>query len=187
MSATKKEKNPVATESANARKREGALIAGARRTEAFRDKWVEAMRLIEQEVISNRGVYPHIGGSLTPAEVARRAGVIVNSVYHPRHEALKIEVQSFVDRMLALAPSEVPEDKQAQPTWEDMYIALVTNCRLDALSWQAEKALREAAERRAAELEKVVARYADTIAQLRRQIPDLSMGQPFGLVPDELN
>ncbi len=187
MSTRNKGRKPEATDSANARKREGAIVAGARRTEAFRDKWVEAMRLIEQEVVSNKGIYPHISGRLTPAEVARRAGVIVNSVYHPRHEALKIEVQSFVDRMLALAPSEAPEDEPARPTWEDMYIALATNYRLDALSWQAEKALREEAERRAEKLANVVLRHVATIAQLRSQIADLSKGRPFGLVPDEKN
>lgn len=172
-----------AAKSANDRKREGALVAGSRRTEAFKEKLAEAMRTIEQEILGNKGMYPRSDGKLTPAEVARRAGVIVNSIYHPRHEALKIDVLSFVDRMLELAPSNSAEARQPGPTWEDMYVALVTNYRLDALAWQSEKSVREAAERRIAELENSIASHLETIGRLKHEVAELSKTRSSHSVP----
>lgn len=171
-----------AASEANELKRAGALNAGARRTSAFRDKLTHAMDAIEREVIANKGMYLPNEGRLNPTEIARRAGVVFNSLYHPRHEELKNEVDVFVERMLLLAPSKVVDQKPPERTWEELYHEMATNYRADGLEWQSDRAQREAAEKRVAELEQSVAGHLETIEHLTHQLAALTEGRvvPIG-------
>lgn len=175
-------KGTQAGSEANELKRAGALNAGSRRTSAFRDKLTHAMDAIEKEVIANKGMYLPNEGRLNPTEVARRAGVVFNSLYHPRHKELKNEVDVFVGRMLLLAPSKVVDEKPPEPTWEEQYLEMATNYRADGLEWQSDRARREAAEKRVAELEQSVAGHLATIEHLTHQLAALTEGRvvPIG-------
>ena len=172
----------VAVSQANELKRAAAQAAGSRRTDAFYGKWRMAMTAIEQEVIGNKGVYPHKGGNLNLSEVARRAGVVMNSLYPARHADFKIEVEDFIDRINELAPEKRPLDKAPAPTWEELYKTTVTNYQVDALAWRSDRARREAAEKRVEELEARVARQEITIEDLAQQLAELTKGRvvPIG-------
>ncbi len=167
---------------ANELKRAGALNAGLRRTSAFRDKLTHAMDAIEKEVIANKGRYLPNEGRLNPTEIARRAGVVFNSLYHPRHKELKNEVDVFVERMLLLAPSKVVDEKPPERTWEELYLEMATNYRVDGLEWQSDRAQREAAEKRVVELERTVAGHIETIEYLTHQLASLTKARvvPIG-------
>lgn len=155
---------------ANELKRAGAQVAGTRRTDAFRDKWVQAKAAIRKEIIDNKGVYPHNEGRVNLAEVARRSGAIVNSLYPPRHRDLKAELEVFIEEMLELAPTREQSDKPPEQSWEELYRAVATNYQADALLWRADLAKREAAEKRVKDLEQKNALHLETIDRLTQKL-----------------
>ncbi len=172
----KDRKGPKGLPAANDLKRAGALVAGSRRTDAFKDALVRAMKDIETEVIGNKGVYPLNEGRLSPTEVARRAGVVVNSLYHVRHGELMTDVGVFVNRMLAFAPVKRTAS-EAGRTWEELYREIADNYRADGLEWQSDRARRESAEERISELESSIAAHLQTIDRLANQITSLTKGR----------
>ena len=181
-SPTPKKVAPIAVSKASELKRAGAQAAGSRRTDAFYDKWRTALTAIEQEVIHNKGVYPHNGGNLNLTETARRAGVVMNSLYPARHAEFKMEVEDFIDRMNEIAPTSKPVDHAPAPTWEELYKSTITNYQVDALAWRSDRARRESAERHVEELQISVARHQATIEELARQLTELTQGRivPLG-------
>lgn len=170
----KKQQAQSVVSRANELKRAGAQAAGLHRTEVFYGKWRDAMRLIENEVKGNGGVYPQNDGKLTPSEIARRASVIVNSLYPARHAEFKLEVSRFIERIEALHPAVDPVEPPPASSWKEMYKATVANYQADALVWRSDRAHREAAEKRVSELEKVLAVHVATIERLSGQLASLT-------------
>jgi hypothetical protein len=172
---------------ANELKRAGAQVAGSRRTDAFRDKWTRAMAVIRQEIVDNKGIYPQNEGRINLAEVARRSGAIVNSLYPARHRDLKTDVEVFIDQMLELAPTKEQNDKPPEPTWEELYRALATNYQADVLLWRSDLAKREAAEKRVAELEQTVALHLQNIDRLTQKLAELTRGHVVPIRPKKVD
>lgn len=56
----------------------------------------EAKRSIERDVEKNFGIYPYNSGSVTAAEVLRRAGLDVRLLAKPRHRELRDHVNLWV-------------------------------------------------------------------------------------------
>lgn len=170
----KKKQARSASSRANELKRAGARAAGARRTGAFYDQWRAAMIEIEKEIRDNGGVYPLNDGKLTLAELARRAGVVVNSLYPARHADFRLSIDDFIQRMVALTPASGSVEASPSPTWEELYKSTVANYQADALCWRSDRARREASDARVAELEMVVQRYEATIERLTHQLAALT-------------
>ncbi len=69
---------------------------GEARTSAVEAKIRDAMRLIEEEMHANGGVYPANGGAVNKNELARRAGISDTTLFAPKQKALKESVDSWL-------------------------------------------------------------------------------------------
>jgi hypothetical protein len=66
-----------------------AAKRAAARKKALSDAVDQAMRTIVVEMKANEGIYPHNGGAVSRAELARRAGIDESSFYKPQNKDLK--------------------------------------------------------------------------------------------------
>ena len=78
---------------------EKAKQRGAARSDAFRDQVRATMRLIEQEMGANEGIYPHNKGALSLAELARRADVHQTTLFSAKQREFGVEVKEWLDRV----------------------------------------------------------------------------------------
>ena len=66
-----------------------AAKRGAARTEKTLRQVEDAIRGIADDMASNGGIYPHNGGAVSMAEIARRAGINEATLYKKDNTALK--------------------------------------------------------------------------------------------------
>lgn len=76
-----------------------ALERGAQRTEDIQQRVRKLLADIEDEMTRNGGVYPHNGGALSGAEVARRAGIHPTTLFSPKQRDLGAEVKQWLARV----------------------------------------------------------------------------------------
>jgi len=78
-----------------------AAQRGAARTAKLKRRVLVAMRAIRAEMKANGGIYPHKGGAVSMAELARRAEINESSLYKkdPPNEALKRRAERWLDRL----------------------------------------------------------------------------------------
>ncbi len=81
--------------------KEAAKRRGAMRTEDVRARVRSALKVIEQEIRENDGIYPHRNGALSSAEVARRASIHPTSLFTRSLSSLGEEVRQWLDRVKA--------------------------------------------------------------------------------------
>jgi septation ring formation regulator EzrA len=81
---------------------ERALERGRERSGALDKRVREMMATIDQEIAANEGIYPHNGGALSAAELARRAGVHQTTFFTPtQRETLGKDVKAWIEKVKA--------------------------------------------------------------------------------------
>lgn len=105
-----------------------ALKRGADRTAKTLQRIEEAIRAIADEMQANGGIYPHNGGAVSMAEIARRAGINESTLYKKDNAALKERVSLWLD---TLKKKETVGRMRVRKTllqraesWKEKYVAL---------------------------------------------------------------
>lgn len=73
-----------------------AARRGATRTAQMERQTTNAMQAIHGDMQSNGGIYPHNGGAVSMAELARRAGVSESSFYKKKPENLALKEKALL-------------------------------------------------------------------------------------------
>lgn len=94
-SASKK----VRSEEARERMRTAAKARHDANTQQAYERVREAMRLIQQEMAANQGIYPQNKGAVSLAEVARRAGMHPVTFHKPNYQELIEEVKAWLHEL----------------------------------------------------------------------------------------
>lgn len=78
-----------------------AARRGVARTAKMEQQVTDAMQAILADMQSNGGIYPHNGGAVSMAELARRAGISESSFYkkEPENLALKERAALWIDTL----------------------------------------------------------------------------------------
>lgn len=77
---------------------ERALERGEERSGAVDRRVRDMMKTIEQEMAANEGIYPHNGGALSAAELARRADVHPTTFFTKKQVALGEDVKDWLKK-----------------------------------------------------------------------------------------
>jgi hypothetical protein len=133
----------VATNSARSIIREKAKKQGLLRSAEIRRKVEDAMAIINNEMMTNNGIYPHNSGSISAAEVARRAGIHVTTLFSPNQKELGQRVKNWVH---ALKDREISTQARFRRTlseriadWKTIYEGLAQSHRDTELELQAKE------------------------------------------------
>ena len=83
------------------RHRLAAAYRGAERTAQLKRRVLTAMRAIRAEMKANGGIYPHKGGAVRMAELARRAEINESTFYKKEstNEKLKRRAERWLERL----------------------------------------------------------------------------------------
>lgn len=81
--------------------KQAAALRGAARTQKMEQAFIEAMRSIEAEMKANGGIYPHRGGAVSMAELARRANISESNFYKktPGNSDLKARASQWLETL----------------------------------------------------------------------------------------
>ena len=153
--------------------RKAAKKRGEKRTEEVQTKVKAIMAIIEEEMTSNDGIYPHRNGALSAAEVARRAGVHPTSFFTDKLRELGDEVRDWLGelkREKVVGAVKVHKTLAARiDDWRRLYDGLLQSHRDTELELQeTQHQLREACEsikeleQKSARLEQLVNQAAST-------------------------
>lgn len=119
-----------------------AAKRGAARTEALNAAVDQAMRAILEDMKGNGGIYPHYGGAVSMAEIARRAHVNESSFYKKQNVELKERANLWLQQLQkkeTIGRKRVRKHlKEVARDWKARYEAIdshniVTNLRLQQL------------------------------------------------------
>lgn len=128
------------TEATRALIRAKALERGQQRSAETRRRVVAAMAAIEQEMTSNEGIYPHNGGAVSAAEVARRAGVHTTTFFSPKQRELGEEVRAWLESLKKRNAASVTAVKRSLAEriadWKALYEGLAQSHRDTELQLQ---------------------------------------------------
>ncbi len=125
-----------------------AAKRGAARTEKTLQQVEDAIRAISDEMAGNGGIYPHNGGAVSMAEIARRAGINEATLYKKDNTALKERAALWLD---TLKKKETVGRMRVRKTflqraesWKEKYDALqnrhiITELQLQQLQSEHEK------------------------------------------------
>lgn len=127
-----------------------AVQRGAARTAQMEQKVVLAMQAIQEDMQTNGGIYPHNGGAVSMAELARRAGISESSFYKkaPDNLALKERADLWLNTLKkkeTIGRMRVRKTfAQRADSWEKKYMALEqrhirTELELQSLQAEAQK------------------------------------------------
>jgi AcrR family transcriptional regulator len=127
-----------------------AAQRGSARTKEMEQKVVQAMQAIQADMQANGGIYPHNGGAVSMAELARRAGISESSFYkkEPDNLALKERADLWLDTLKkkeTVGRMRVRKTfAQRAESWEKKYKALEqrhlrTELELQSLQAEAQK------------------------------------------------
>lgn len=127
-----------------------AAQRGAVRTALMEQKVVQAMQEIQTDMQANGGIYPHNGGAVSMAELARRADISESSFYkkEPDNLALKERASLWLDTLKkkeTIGRMRVRKTfAQRAESWEKKYRALErrhirTELELQSLQAEAQK------------------------------------------------
>lgn len=98
MRGTEKPK-VVRSEQARERMRAAARIRHDANTRKIHERVRNAMRLIHEEIAANQSIYPNNKGSVTLAEVARRARMHPVTFHKPHYRELAEEVKAWINTL----------------------------------------------------------------------------------------
>ena len=105
-----------------------AAKRGAARTEKTLRQVEDAMRSIADDMANNGGIYPHNGGAVSMAEIARRAGINEATFYKKDNTALKERAALWLDTLKkkeTVGRMRVRKTfQQRAESWKEKYDAL---------------------------------------------------------------
>jgi hypothetical protein len=135
-----------------ARIQERAAERGRERSSTFDEHVREVMATIEQEIAENNGIYPHNGGALSAAELARRAEVHITSFFSPKQkETLGNDVRAWVKKIKAshvVGKVRVRREiSERLEDWKTLYEGLKQSHRDTELALQQKEAELETAQK----------------------------------------
>lgn len=134
------------------RHKAAALKRGAERTSKVLQSVDVAVQVISDEIQVNSGIYPHNGGAVSIAEIARRAGINESTFYKKDNVALKERVTLWLN---TLKKKETVRRmgvrmalQQRAESWKEKYTALqnrhiLTELELQQLRSEHEKLRRD--------------------------------------------
>jgi hypothetical protein len=129
-----------------------AAKRGAARTEKTLQRVEDAIRAIAGEMAGNGGIYPHNGGAVSMAEVARRAGINEATFYKKDNVALKERASLWLDTLKkkeTVGRMRVRKTfQQRAENWKEKYDALqnrhiITELQMQQLQAEYEKLQRD--------------------------------------------
>lgn len=151
----------------NERNKDAAKARGETRSADIVRRVEKAMTTIKAEMKGNSGVYPHNGGAISMAEVARRAGIHCTTLHTTTQQKLGEQVKLWVD---TLKKKEVIGRVRVRRTfaeraedWKARYLALQNSHIKTELDLQQAEAERDEAR---AETEKLCQKNAALLDQL---------------------
>lgn len=128
-----------------------AAKRGAAKTAKLHQKVDDAIRAITAEMQGNGGIYPHNGGAVSMAEVARRAEINEATVYKRGNVALKERVSLWLDTLKkkeTVGRMRVRKTHQQRAeAWHEKYKALETSHCITELQFQQLQAEHEKLQR----------------------------------------
>lgn len=125
-----------------------AIKRGAERTAQMEQNVANAMRAIVEEMQANGGIYPHNGGAVSMAELARRAEINESTLYKKDNASLKERATLWLDTLKkkgTVGRMRVRKTHaQRAESWEKKYKALElrhirTELELQSLQAEAQK------------------------------------------------
>lgn len=125
-----------------------AAKRGAARTEKTFQRVDDAIRAISDDIAGNGGIYPHNGGAVSMAEIARRAGINEATFYKKDNTALKERAVLWLDTLKkkeTVGRMRVRKTfQQRAESWKEKYAALqnrhiITELQLQQLQAELEK------------------------------------------------
>ncbi|MFO1305358.1 MAG: hypothetical protein U1F54_16650 [Burkholderiales bacterium] len=134
------------------RHKAAALKRGADKTAKTLQRVEDAIRAIADEMQANGGIYPHNGGAVSIAEIARRAGINEATFYKKDNVKLKERVALWLDTLKkkeTVGRMRVRKTfQQRAESWKEKYDALktrhiVTELQLQQLQANYEKLQRD--------------------------------------------
>jgi hypothetical protein len=129
-----------------------AAKRGAARTEKTLRQVEDAIRSIADDMANNGGIYPHNGGAVSMAEIARRAGINEATLYKKDNAALKERAALWLDTLKkkeTVGRMRVRKTfQQRAESWKEKYDALqnrhiITELDLQRLQSEHEKLQRD--------------------------------------------
>ena len=129
-----------------------AAKRGAARTEKTLSQIEEGIRAIAHEMANNGGIYPHNGGAVSMAEIARRAGINEATFYKKDNTALKERASLWLDTLKkkeTIGRMRIRKTFQERAeSWKEKYDALqnqhiITELDLQRLQAEHEKFQRD--------------------------------------------
>ena len=117
-----------------------AAKRGAAKTAKVHQKVDDAIRGIAEEMQANGGIYPHNGGAVSMAEIARRAGINEATFYKKNNAALKERASLWLDttkKTETVGRMRVRKTyQQRAESWHEKYKALETRHGITELQFQ---------------------------------------------------
>ena len=89
------------TDATRALIKERALERGKERSAEVEQRVRTMMATIEGEIADNEGIYPHNGGALSAAELARRVGIHSTTFFTDNQKELGSAVKAWVEKIKA--------------------------------------------------------------------------------------
>lgn len=121
-----------------------AAKRGAARTAKLYEAVDQAMRNIVEDMKNNDGIYPHNGGAVSMAELARRAEIDESSLYKPHNVKLKERATLFLQQLQkkeTVGRKRVRKHlKQLVHDWKERFEALDSHNILTNLKLQQREA-----------------------------------------------
>lgn len=140
-----------------------AAKRGAAKTAKVHQNVDDAIRTITDEMKANGGIYPHNGGAVSMAEIARRAEINEATFYKKDNKALKERASLWLDTLKkkeTVGRMRVRKTfKQRAEGWHEKYKALETRHCITELQFQQLQA----------EHEKLQRDYANLLEQMRKE------------------
>lgn len=104
-----------------------ALEKGNQRSGEIRTRVEKTLKTIESEILANNGIYPENNGSLSGAEVARRANVHPTTFYSKKQRTLGQEVFRWLDNIKKERPATQGAVKKTLSRRIDEWAQLCSN------------------------------------------------------------
>lgn len=124
-----------------------AAKRGAAKTAKAHQQVDDAIRAIVDEMRANGGIYPHKGGAVSMAEIARRAGINEATFYKKDNTALKERASLWLDTLKkkeTVGRMRVRKTfQQRAECWHEKYNALETRHGITELQFQQLQAQHE--------------------------------------------
>jgi hypothetical protein len=117
-----------------------AAKRGAAKTAKVHQQVEDAIRAIASEMQANGGIYPHNGGAVSMAEIARRAEINEATFYKKDNTALKERASLWLDTLKkkeTVGRMRVRKSlQQRAESWHEKYKALETRHGITELQFQ---------------------------------------------------